>query len=262
MSEILHSRILGTGEPLLILHGFLGMGDNWKTLGNQLSEKYEVHLIDQRNHGRSFHSEEFNYDLLVGDLLNYIHKHNLVKVDLLGHSMGGKTAMRFAVEYPEIVKKLIIADISPKVYPAHHQDILKALNAVNFAEQKSRNEIEEVFKTYIPQFGVRQFLLKNVMRTSDNIFAYRFNLESLTKNYEEITVKLPSFTQFDGNTLFLRGELSNYIGADDLALIDAHFPNNKIVTIKNGGHWLHVDNPTDFYNETIQFFRANSYFYF
>ncbi len=255
--KILHSKILGKGEPLLILHGFLGMGDNWKALGNKLSENFEIHLIDQRNHGRSFQTDAFNYELLVGDLLNYINEHHLEKVNLLGHSMGGKTVMRFAVEYPEKIEKLIIADISPKVYPAHHQDILKALNAVDFDVQKSRREIEEVLKTYIPQFGVRQFLLKNVMRTPNNTFAYRFNLDSLTANYEEITVELPSFSQFEGETLFLRGEHSGYIGAEDEPLINAHFPNSKIVTIKNGGHWLHADNPTDFYNETFNFLKGH-----
>lgn len=254
MSEtVLHSRILGTGDPLLILHGFLGMSDNWKTLGNQFSKDFEVHLIDQRNHGRSFHSDDFDYELLVEDLLYYIEAHNLSRVYLLGHSMGGKTAMLFAVNYPELVRKLLVADISPRYYPPHHHDILEALNAVDFSIHTSRNDIEAVFKEYIPESGVRQFLLKNVTRVSKDRFGYRFNLESLTTNYEEITVPLPSFTQFEGDTLFLSGERSGYISQDDVALIDAHFPKNKIVTIKNGGHWLHADNPTDFYAEVVQF---------
>ncbi|MCK5814462.1 MAG: alpha/beta fold hydrolase [Flavobacteriaceae bacterium] len=256
MSGILHSKIIGSGPPLLILHGFLGMGDNWKTLGNKFAKGFEVHLIDQRNHGRSFHSDAFDYELMEADLLNYIQHHNLEKVNLLGHSMGGKTVMLFAVNYPEKVNKLIVADISPRYYPPHHQDILTALNAVDFSIQKSRNEIEEVLKNYIPEFGIRQFLLKNVTRTSKDTFAFRFNLESLTENYEEITVGLPPFSQFDGATLFLSGENSGYIGVDDVALIDAHFSNNKIVTIKNGGHWLHADNPTDFYSETIDFLNS------
>lgn len=255
MSQTLHSRVLGSGEPLLILHGFLGMGDNWKTLGNKFAEDFEVHLIDQRNHGRSFHSEDFDYELLVEDLLQYIEEHQLEKVNLLGHSMGGKTVMQFAVNYPERLGKLIVADISPRYYPPHHQDILTALNAVDFNIQKSRNEIEKVLENFIPEFGIRQFLMKNVMRSSKEGFAYRFNLESLTENYEEITVSLPPFTEFEGATLFLSGENSGYIGVDDIALIDAHFSNNKIVTIKNGGHWLHADNPSDFYNETLLFLK-------
>ena len=255
MSQLLHSKILGKGEPFLILHGFLGMGDNWKTLANKFAENYEVHLIDQRNHGRSFHSDEFDYELLVADLHNYITHYNLENVILLGHSMGGKTVMLFAVEFPKLVKKLMVADISPRYYPPHHHDILTALNSVDFSVQKSRNEIEEVLKEYIPQFGIRQFLMKNVMRKSKDEFAFRFNLESLTENYEEITVPLPSFTQFDGDTLFLSGENSGYIGEEDVALIEAHFPKAKIITIKNGGHWLHADNPTDFYNEVMSFLK-------
>lgn len=253
MSEILHSKILGQGEPFLILHGFLGMGDNWKTLGNMFAENYQVHLIDQRNHGRSFHSDEFDYELLVEDLLNYIGFHNLDNVILLGHSMGGKTAMLFAVEYPEKVKKLLVADISPRYYPPHHHAILEALNAVDFDIQKSRNEIDEVLQNYIPEFGIRQFLMKNVTRKTKDEFAFRFNLESLIENYEEITVGLPPFSQYDGETLFLSGENSGYIGVDDQALINAHFPNAQIVTVKNSGHWLHADNPTQFYDEVVRF---------
>ena len=251
--QLLHSRVIGKGEPLLILHGFLGMGDNWKTLANKFGEQFEVHLIDQRNHGRSFHSDDFDYELLVDDLLHYIEYHNFEKVNLLGHSMGGKTVMLFAVNHPEMVRKLMVADISPRYYPPHHQDILTALNEVDFSVQKSRQEIEEVLKNYIPEFGVRQFLMKNVMRVNKEDFGFRFNLSSLTEHYEEITVALPSFTEFDGPVLFLSGERSGYIGADDIGLINAHFPNSTVVTIKNGGHWLHADNPEDFFKESMQF---------
>ncbi len=251
--ELLHSRILGKGKPFLILHGFLGMGDNWKTLGNKFSENHEVHLIDQRNHGRSFHSVEFNFKLLADDLLNYINHYNLENVILLGHSMGGKAAMLFAVSHPEIVEKLIIADISPRIYPMHHQDILTALNDVDFDVQKSREEIEQVLEKYIPQFGVRQFLMKNVTRNGKEGYKYRFNLTSLTENYNEIVVGLPSGTHFDKETLFLSGEKSGYIGIDDVPLIEIHFPKSKIATVKNAGHWLHADNPTQFYDEVVSF---------
>ncbi len=253
MDEILHSRILGKGKPFLILHGFLGMGDNWKTLGNKFAENYEVHLIDQRNHGRSFYSEDFDFKLLANDLLNYIKHYNLADVILLGHSMGGKAAMLFAVTYPEIVKKLMIADISPRIYSMHHQDILTALNEVDFSIQKSRKEIKEVLEKYILQFGVRQFLLKNVTRNGKEGYKYRFNLKTLTENYNEIVVGLPPFTHFDKETLFLSGENSEYIGIDDVPLIETHFPKSKIVTVKNAGHWLHADNPTQFYDEVVSF---------
>lgn len=251
--KLLHSIILGEGEPLLILHGFFGMGDNWKSLANKFGENFQVHIIDQRNHGRSFHSDEFTYELMVEDLMNYIDFHQLAKVNLLGHSMGGKTAMLFAVEFPEKVNKLIVADIAPRYYPPHHQYIIEALNAVDFTQVKSRNEIDTIFKKYIPDIGIRQFLSKNVYRKTKDEFAYRFNLECLTECFDEVGVGLPPITQFDGKTLFLKGEKSGYVSNDDEALINAHFSNSKIVTISNAGHWLHAENPTDFYNNVVRF---------
>ena len=251
--ELLHSRVLGKGKPFLILHGFLGMGDNWKTIGNKLAENYQVHLIDQRNHGRSFHSDDFDFELLTQDLLNYIAHYNLEKVILLGHSMGGKVAMLFAVNHPEKVEKLIVADISPRFYPPHHHEILEALQAVDFDVQKSRKEIEKALENYISDVGIRQFLMKNVTRNGKDGFKYRFNLDSLVENYEEIVVSLPPFSQYDGETLFLKGENSGYISINDKPLIEAHFPKAKIVTVKNAGHWLHAENPTDFYNEVVRF---------
>ena len=251
--KILHSNILGQGKPLLILHGFLGMGDNWKTLGNRFAEQYEVHLIDQRNHGRSFHADEFSYEALVADLLNYINHHNLEKINLLGHSMGGKTAMLFAVNYPEKVRKLLVADIGPKYYSAHHEDILNGLNPIDFSKMTSRKEVEDKLSNYIPEFGIRQFLLKNVYRETKDRLAFRFNLQSLTDNYDEVGVPLPSLTQFEGDTLFLRGENSGYITESDKVLITAHFANAEIITVKNAGHWLHAENPNDFYDYVVSF---------
>ncbi|WP_372745299.1 alpha/beta fold hydrolase [Lutibacter sp.] len=250
---ILHSTILGNGQPFLILHGYFGMSDNWKTLGNQFSKNYQVHLIDQRNHGRSFHSDDFDYELLVEDLYAYILHYKLEKIILLGHSMGGKVAMQFAVTYPEFVNKLIVADISPKYYEPHHQPILAALNSVNFDLHTTRSKVEDVLKIYMKEEGVLQFMLKNVYRKTKEKLAFRFNLHSLTKNNSEVGEALPSFTHFDGPTLFLKGERSNYITLNDVALITAHFENAKIVTVKNAGHWLHAENPTQFYNEVITF---------
>jgi len=253
LKPILHSKILGQGKPLLILHGFLGMGDNWKSLGNRFALDNEVHLIDQRNHGRSFHSDEFDYEVLVKDVLNYIQHYKLDKVNLLGHSMGGKTAMLFAVTYPEKVNKLIVADIAPKYYPSHHEQILEGLNAIDFSKQRSRNDIERVLENYIPEFGIRQFLLKNVYRKSKDEFGFRFNLEAITTSYDEIGVQLPPLYQFDGATLFLRAENSGYITKEDEPLIKAHFAKAEVITVKNAGHWLHAENPDDFYDYVVSF---------
>ena len=251
--EILHSTILGGGQPLLILHGYFGMSDNWKSLGIQFAENFEVHLIDQRNHGRSFHSDEFDYELLVEDLYNYIQHHNLKQVILLGHSMGGKVAMQFAVTYPELVDKLIVADISPKYYKPHHEYILAALNSINFSIHTSRKKVAEALRIYIKEEGILQFLLRNVYWKSKGELAFRFNIQSLIENNSEVGEALSSFTHFDGNTLFLSGENSNYITKEDLPLILAHFSNSRIVTVKNAGHWLHAENPTQFYDEVVRF---------
>jgi pimeloyl-ACP methyl ester carboxylesterase len=253
---LLHSKILGQGEPLLILHGYFGMGDNWKTLAKQFAKNFEVHLIDQRNHGRSFHTDDFSYELMVKDLLFYINHYQLGEgfgVNLIGHSMGGKITMLFAVTFPEMVKNLIVADISPKFVKPDHDFILKALNKIDFSIQKTRKEIEEVLKNYIDENGIRQFLLKNVYWKNKGELSFRFNLESLTENNDEIGIALPSFTNFNGNVLFLKGENSNYLLEEDMPLIEAHFPKAIIKTVKNAGHWLHAENPTDFYKYVMAF---------
>lgn len=251
--KILHSTIIGQGKPLLILHGYFGMSDNWKTLGNQFSEDYQVHLIDQRNHGRSFHADEFNYEVLVDDLYNYIQHYQLEKIYLIGHSMGGKTAMLFAVTYPNLVDKLIVVDISPKEYQPHHNAILAGLNSVDFSTQNSRKLVDERIAKYIPELGVRQFLLKNVYWKEKGVLDYRFNLKSLTENNSEVGKPLPINSKFDKETLFLKGEKSDYIIPSEHLILDNHFSKNKIVEIKNAGHWLHAENPKDFYKEVCTF---------
>ena len=190
---------------------------------------------------------------MVEDVYAYIQHYNLKKIILLGHSMGGKVAMLFAVTYPEFIDKLIIADISPKYYQPHHQSILVALNSVNFSLHNTRSKVEEALRIYMKDEGVLQFMLKNVYRKNKESLAFRFNLHSLTLNNSEVGEALPSFTHFDGQTLFLRGENSNYITSEDAPLIEAHFANSKIVTVKNAGHWLHAENPTQFYAEISAF---------
>ncbi|WP_299669953.1 alpha/beta fold hydrolase [uncultured Polaribacter sp.] len=250
---ILHSTIKGEGTPLLILHGYFGMGDNWKTLGNQFSEDFQVHLIDQRNHGRSFHEDAFNYEVLVEDLYAYITHHQLEKCIIIGHSMGGKTAMLFAVTYPELVEKLIVVDISPKQYPPHHNAILAGLNVIDFSVDNTRSLVDKKLAEFIPELGVRQFLLKNVYWKEKGQLAFRFNLPSLTENNAEVGATLPPFLTFEHKTLFLKGENSGYITANEVPIIEAHFPNAKIVEIKNAGHWLHAENPKQFYSEVCAF---------
>ncbi|MFS4416572.1 alpha/beta fold hydrolase [Maribacter sp. 2307ULW6-5] len=253
---LLHSKILGAGTPLCILHGFLGMADNWKTLGNAYAEQgFQVHLLDQRNHGRSFHHQDFNYGLMAMDLLHYLEEHQMAKTHIIGHSMGGKTAMQFACAHPERTHKLVVADIAPKYYPPHHQDIINALNGMDLDAASSRSEADAQLKKGIAQAGIRQFLLKNLYWTPHKKLAFRFNLPVLNGKMAEIGENIGSTEQFHGPTLFLRGERSEYVTDADEQDILRHFPAAKIETVPRAGHWLHAENPKDFFDRSMAFLK-------
>ncbi|MBS9462361.1 alpha/beta fold hydrolase [Flagellimonas sp. 389] len=255
--ELLHSKILGEGKPLLILHGFLGMSDNWKTLGNQYAENgYQVHLIDQRNHGKSFHSIHFDYDVMSEDLISYMNHLQIDKAAVIGHSMGGKTAMQLATSKPKLVSKLIVADISPKYYPPHHQPILDALQELDFNKITSRKEADEVLSKNITDFGTRQFLLKNLYWVAQKKLGLRFNMEVLKDKMDEIGENISSTANYEGPTLFLRGDRSEYIQASDFPEIKKHFPNALIEMVENAGHWLHAENPKQFFQFTVKFLNS------
>ncbi len=252
--KLLHSKIIGTGRPLVILHGFLGMGDNWKTLGNKFAaDGFQVHLVDQRNHGRSFHSEDFSYSLMAQDLLHYLDYYNVQEVALIGHSMGGKTAMEFATTYPERVSSLLVADIAPKAYPQHHQDILKGLAALDFNQLASRSQADKQLSQYISEFGVRQFLLKNLYWVAKGQLGLRMNLKDLTAQIDQVGRPLDEAAIFNGDTLFLKGSKSNYIDTWDEVAIKQHFPKADVKEISNAGHWLHAENPDEFYQIVTNF---------
>lgn len=253
---MLHSRIEGHGKTLLIIHGFLGMSDNWKSLGLLYAkEGFECHLLDMRNHGKSFHSDDFSYEFMVQDVLDYCMNHKIEICSIIGHSMGGKVAMLFACRFPEMVDKLIIADIGPKYYAPHHQEILDGLNAIDFSKKPNRTEVEVSLFPYIPDFGTRQFLLKNLYWKTPDELAFRFNLEIFNKKIEEIGKALPKDKVFQKEALFIRGGNSNYILESDLDEIKNHFPKFKIITIPNVGHWLHAENPNMFFEETINYLK-------
>jgi pimeloyl-ACP methyl ester carboxylesterase len=255
---MLYSKIEGEGLPLLILHGFLGMSDNWKTLGTQFaSDGFEVHLLDLRNHGRSFHSEEFTYDSMAQDVLEYCQAKRLEKVYIIGHSMGGKVAMLFAATYPDLVDKLIVADIAPKYYAPHHQSILQGLNAVDFSEKPNRNQVESILTNFIRDYGTRQFLMKSLYWKEPGQLAFRFNLSVFNKKIELVGAGLPTNAVFNKSTLFIRGGNSNYILDSDFENIKHHFPISSIETIPEVGHWLHAENPKAFHEISISFFKRN-----
>lgn len=252
----LYSKIEGEGKPLLILHGYLGMSDNWKTLSGQYAaEGFQVHALDLRNHGRSFHSEEFTYAAMVQDIYDYCSENNLDRIDLIGHSMGGKVSMFFAMAHPEKLNKLIVADIAPRYYSPHHQDIMTALNAVDFTKKPTRSEVDDILLDYVPDFGTRQFLMKNLYWVEPGQLGFRFNLEVFKRKLDNIGEALAPNSIYDKPTLFLRGENSGYIGENDLQDIARHFPNSKVETISNAGHWLHAENPKEFFEKTIAFLK-------
>jgi len=253
---MMFSRIEGTGKPLLIIHGFLGMSDNWKSFSSlYVAEGFQVHILDLRNHGKSFHSDEFNYAVMSNDVLEYCNFHNLDKVSIIGHSMGGKVAMLFATTYPERVDKLVVADIGPKYYAPHHQDIFAGLNAIDFSAKPDRTSVEETLYPFIPDFGTRQFIMKNLYWIEPGQLAFRFNLKVFNENIEVIGTKLPEDALFEKPTLFIRGGNSKYILDSDLPEIEQHFPNYQLATIPNAGHWLHAENPKLFFEETARFLK-------
>jgi pimeloyl-ACP methyl ester carboxylesterase len=253
---MLNSRIEGEGHPLIIIHGFLGMSDNWKSLASlYASTGYQVHMIDLRNHGRSFHSDDFSYEIMSKDVLAYCQQYNLKDISIIGHSMGGKVAMLFATTYPEMVEKLVVADIGPKYYAPHHQDILAGLNAVDFSKKPDRAAVEETLYPFIPDFGTRQFLMKNLYWVVTGQLAFRFNLPVFNEKIETIGEALPEGNYFNKPTLFIRGGNSSYILNDDLLEIKKQFTNFELATIPNVGHWLHSENPKAFFEETINFLK-------
>ncbi len=254
--QLVHSKIIGNGKPLIILHGLLGMGDNWISLGRKYSEQgFEVHLIDQRNHGRSFHDDEMNYQELSVDLYNYINHYNLKDICLLGHSMGGKTAMFFAVTYPEKVEKLIVVDISPKSYPPHHNFIFDAIKSLDLSVVE-RKSIEKLLNNKINNKSISLFILKNLKRNKNGNFDWKPNIEILQNSLEELGEALPIYTTFNKPVLFIKGEKSPYINSDDYKLIKAHFPQSNIIEIENAGHWVHSEQAEIFYDITIDFIKS------
>jgi len=250
-------REYGTGQPLIILHGLFGQSDNWNTLAKRFAEKgFRVFTLDQRNHGLSPHSEEWNYKVMADDLKEFISEHQLQDPVILGHSMGGKTAMFFDLQNQGVAKKIIVADMAPRAYESKHDSVLKALNAVDLSKLKTRKEVEAILNEYIPDFGTKQFLLKNIYwkDAANTQMDWRFNLKVIDKNYFVVGEAVPDLTS-NSETLFIRGERSNYITEKDLPDLKKYFPNYKLVTIKGSGHWIHAEKPNEFFEAVMRFIK-------
>jgi len=235
-------------RTLVILHGLMGSLDNWQSLARKWGESFSVYTLDSRNHGRSPHHPSMNYDDMVEDLYGFCLDHDLESIYLLGHSMGGKTAMLFSLKYPEIVKKLIVADIAPVPYKGGHEPIFDAMVALRIDELSSRVEAEALLKENIKSRSIRQFVLKNLRRLeSGSGYKWKINLSEIRDNYPMILGFNSHGLQYKGPVLFLRGGSSDYVDEKDIGDYREIFPRSFVRTIDKAGHWLHAEQPDLFY---------------
>jgi esterase len=242
----LHFKQYGQGEPLVILHGLFGSLDNWHTIATRLAEHFHVIIPDLRNHGQSPHSDEMNYPVMAADVAELVGSLGLSSAIILGHSMGGKVAMQLAVTQPELVKKLIVADMSPRGYTPLHNEIIAALAELDLGAFASRTAIEEALAGPIPSLNLRRFLLKNLRRADDGSFAWKINLKAIAENYPSLRAPVSGSSSFGGPVLFIRGAKSEYIRGAGEPSIPELFPQAELRTIEGAGHWLHADAPEEF----------------
>jgi esterase len=242
-SELLSISVKGEGVPVIILHGLFGSSDNLARVAIELEKNYQVYRVDLRNHGDSFHHKEMDYPLMVEDLKKLMDYHGIARANLLGHSMGGKVAMAFALTYPSSVQKLIVADIAPVTYTPHHQTILKALNSVPLDTVTNRREADGYLAKYIDEPGVRQFLLKSLDFSNKLSPAWKFNLSAILENYASILSGNDSLQKFSGDTLFIAGGKSDYIKPEYKQKIMTLFPKAQLKIIPDASHWLHAEKP-------------------
>ncbi|WKZ59453.1 MAG: alpha/beta fold hydrolase [Cyclobacteriaceae bacterium] len=248
-------REYGQGKQMIILHGLMGSSDNWLPQAKMLGEHYHVWVVDQRNHGQSPHSNEFNYTVLSEDILNFIQEHNIDNPVIIGHSMGGKAAMNFALAHPDKLDKLIVVDIAPKAYDVRHDHIVEGLKAVPIDSVQSRQEANDALAPHISSEAVRQFLLKNLMRKSEGGFGWRINLPVIDQSLEMISGGLVTEGVFEKKTMFIRGSKSDYILDEDREAIKKIFPNATLVTMETG-HWVQAEKPEEFVQVVLSFLNA------
>lgn len=252
----LFNRSLGHGQPIVILHGIFGSSDNWLTQARMLSSHYHVFSLDLRNHGQSPHDEAFDYPVMVSDLLQFIEEHHLKDAVIIGHSMGGKVAMNFALAHPDKLQKLIVVDIAPKPYDLEHYVILDGLKAIPIQNITSRGEADEVLAGFVPEADVRQFLLKNLQRKPEGGFTWKLNLHVIDRNFSKIGFDLQFDGKFEKPTLFIRGGKSRYVKDEDMKRIKEIFPNSILETLDTG-HWVQAEKPKEFV-EVVEKWLAGS----
>lgn len=243
-------------QPLVILHGLFGISDNWVTFGKKIADAgYEVFIPDQRNHGRSEWSDDFNYLALTNDLYDFMDAEEIENPVLLGHSMGGKVAMRFAVSYPGLVKKLIVVDIAPKPYAIRQQHlaIIQAVQQIDLEKVTSRTDVEQQLANTIDDERVRKFILKNLHRTDKKTYAWRINPRGIAENLSRMADTMPEGKKYEKPALFVKGEHSDYILPEDESLIKQYFSQAEMVTIPGATHWVHADAPEQLFHSVVNF---------
>jgi esterase len=253
----LNYKVFGEGEPVLILHGMFGTLDNWQTIARKLAQNFMVYIIDLRNHGKSPHSDEFDYAIMAQDILSFMEQNWIYKAHIIGHSMGGKVAMALACDMPDIVDKLVVVDIAPKAYKGNHGPIFDALFALDLETVDNRKTADTFLQSRIEDFGVRQFILKNLhINKKTGKYEWKMNLPVIHKAYKHILGKSELNEIFDGETCFIKGTKSNYIIENEFESFKEYFPNAHLVSIENAGHWVHAEQPKVFLAELKQFLLA------
>ncbi len=242
-------------DSLIILHGLFGMLDNWTTLAKRFANDYKVFIIDQRNHGKSDHTNAIDYDLMTDDLFQFFEEQGIYTANLIGHSMGGKTVMAFTNKFPERVERLVVVDIAPKKYEPKHTDIIDALCDLPINSLENRQEADEWLSKRIESFSIRQFLLKNLSRNK-NGFEWKMNLEVIVANYEKIIGDVSIANGFDRPVLMLYGGDSNYIDQDDFEMLENHYSMIQRHKVLGAGHWVHAEKPDEFYDVVSDFLES------
>jgi esterase len=252
----LHFKEFGRGEPLIFLHGLFGSSDNFLGVAKNLATQFHVYLLDLRNHGQSPHCAEMNFPVMADDVAEFLNGQKIESANILGHSLGGKVAMEFALRFSERVKKLIVVDIAPRAYAPVHEKILAALLALDLKNFSSRTEMEIALAPEIPSLNVRRFLLKNLGQNSAGEFFWKMNLRGLAENYPKLGEAISSSIPFAKPALFIRGGKSDYISDADIPEIQKLFPRAKIETIASANHWVHADAPEEFLHRVLKFLDA------
>lgn len=249
----LQHKELGQGEPLILLHGLFGSADNWFGVAPKLAERFHLFIPDLRNHGHSPHAAVMDYPLMAGDVAEFMAALGLESARVIGHSMGGKVAMQLALDHPERVTKLLVADMAPRAYGPAHERILAALLALDLAALQTRPQAEEALAPEIPSLNLRRFLLKNLGREAQGKFVWKLNLRGVADNYPRLCAALNAEKAFLEPALFLRGGKSDYVTADDETEIRRLFPSARMETLAAAAHWLHADAPEEFVRVTLGF---------